>query len=699
MDYRELFKEENEAVQERLSLSFDRIEQMKDEDTVPEQFRHFFRRTAEFLMDIKALAQGIMDGSYEDASLEQLQQLNHDLYEDILGENAADSHAGAQEQGYDKSFANPTYAAAQLGEEFGSLFAFLYKELRGDIVYAYESRLEQIAIRNELFIEIYNCFEGGEVPSSKEIKDILYWFISDYSDVITEYRIREQLDPSLSFATDIIMEADLTDLRYLYRFGEHITENELKIATFLNGLPEEEIQKMADVYTEGFRMGFVSSGKDLSIKDTVNIRYHLGFERVVRAAIGNFEKMNLKPIIYRKAADVISPKIGYEGADANKQYSYDHKDDRGLFLDKAYMERRLCVLRNAYEKYKDLAAKLAGPAVMEIFGERPFAPQAKPEAMKLNEKQQRFAVELANSISSLTDEYIKGEERSFTIIAFPMPEIGEPFEEIFREIIRINTLDYQLYEEVQQTIINALDEGDYVYIKGMNGNCTDLKINLYKLNNPEKETIFENCVADVNIPVGEVFTSPVLTGTNGVLHVSSVYLNELEYKQLKLTFTDGMVSDYTCGNFDSEEENKRYVKENLLHHHDSLPIGEFAIGTNTTAYVVTRKYNLAEKMPILIAEKMGPHFAVGDTCYSWEEDVKVYNPNGKEIVARENEVSKNRKEDVSKAYYNCHTDITIPYDELGSITIVRKDGSEIALIECGRFVLAGTEELNRPFEN
>ena len=36
----------------------------------------------------------------------------------------------------------------------------------------------------------------------------------------------------------------------------------------------------------------------------------------------------------------------------------------------------------------------------------------------------------------------------------------------------------------------------------------------------------------------------------------------------------------------------------------------------------------------MIAEKTGPHFAVGDTCYSWAEDKKVYNPNGKEIIAR-----------------------------------------------------------------
>ena len=77
-------------------------------------------------------------------------------------------------------------------------------------------------------------------------------------------------------------------------------------------------------------------------------------------------------------------------------------------------------------------------------------------------------------------------------------------------------------------------------------------------------------------------------------------------------------------------------------------------------------------MPILIAEKTGPHFAVGDTCYSWSEDIKVYNPNGKEIIARDNEISLLRKEDPAKAYFQCHTDITIPYEELEEISVVTK---------------------------
>ena len=205
-------------------------------------------------------------------------------------------------------------------------------------------------------------------------------------------------------------------------------------------------------------------------------------------------------------------------------------------------------------------------------------------------------------------------------------------------------------------------------------------------------------MADVNIPVGEVFTSPVLEGTNGLLHVCSVALEGFRFEDLRIRLQDGLVTEYGCGNFEDPEQGKQYIRENILFRHPTLPIGEFAIGTNTTAYQVARKYGIAEVLPILIAEKTGPHFAFGDTCYSWQEDVDVYNPDGKEIIARDNSCSILRKENPEKAYFNCHTDITIPYDELGSIAVLCSDGSEITLLENGRFVLPGTEELNIPLD-
>ena len=148
-----------------------------------------------------------------------------------------------------------------------------------------------------------------------------------------------------------------------------------------------------------------------------------------------------------------------------------------------------------------------------------------------------------------------------------------------------------------------------------------------------------------------------------------------------------------------EAKNKELFKANVLYDHETLPLGEFAIGTNTTAYVFANKHDIVYKLPILIVEKMGPHFAVGDTCYSRAEDVYVTNPDGKEIISRDNEVSLLRKTDPDKAYYNCHTDITIPYDEIGRISVVDYSGKETSIIENGRFVLSGTDMLNEPFED
>ena len=666
----------------RYELAIERIENIKGENTVSEKYRDYFRTLADFALLVDKLKEKIENGEYYKFSIEELECWNTHLYDDVLGEH------------YKTSYANPAFATEKFGIEYGRLLSFLYTELRGVIPYAFEKKTEYLDILFELFIEVYNQFEEENEPEYEHVRQTIYWYASDYCDVFLADRIKEQIDPEDNFAADLIMNSDFNDVRYLY---------EKRTAMHLNELPLETIQKMADVYTEGYRIGFVNTGKNLSKKATVNIRYTLGFERVIRIAIENFRKMGLKPTIYRAGVSVLTKrqhlKIGYYGGIANKQYEYDHKDDQALILDRQFMERKLEVMRTTYEQYKDLARRHAGPACMETFGEEPFTPVSKSEAVKLNDKQKEISLEYDSKSSQIVNSYIPGDERSFTIVAYPVPEIGDQYEEIFDEIIKINTLDAKVYEKVQQTIIDALDQGTSVHILGNNGNHTDLRVQLYKLKDPKKETIFENCVADVNIPVGEVFTSPVLEGTNGVLHVSQVYLNELLYKDLEVTFSNGMVADYSCKNFEHELENKEYFLDNVLYRHPTLPLGEFAIGTNTTAYVAAKKYNIADKMPILIAEKMGPHFAVGDTCYSWAEDIKVYNPNGKEIVARDNSVSIQRKEDVSAAYFHCHTDITIPYEELKSITVECADGKEIEIIRDGIFVLPGTEILNEPLKN
>lgn len=675
MGYQELYKESNEAAAERYELVLERISQIYEHADVKEPFADYFEKTASFLMSVaevmKLQEEQKLLLSGDCLSLEELQKLNAKFCNEIEKEH------------YETSYLNPTYAKKALGEEFGALLCMLAAHERQVYLKAFRGDKMMVTITFELFVEVYTCFEDEDVEK-KSVEQAIYWYFHDYSELFEEQMVSNLVNPENDFATHIVMDSDLEDLRFLYQYGQHVGPDEIGIAKFLNTMSEEQIQAMADTYTEGYRIGFVATGKDLSKKTTVDVRYPIGFERMVRAALRNFEKMGLRPVMGPYATSV------------NKQYEYDHREDMAAYFDKAYVERRLECRKAAFEACKELAAGYAGPAVIEVFGEVPFSPVTKEEALKFDEKQQQLSVYDLSQRGQMTNQYIKGEERSFTIIAYPIPSIGEKFEEIFAETVKINTLDYTLYQNMQQKLIDVLDDAKQVHITGKGANKTDLYVSIYPLKDKAKETAFENCVADVNIPVGEVFTSPVLAGTTGKLFVSQVYLNELKYLNLEVDFKDGMISNYNCTNFEKEEDNKKYIFDNVLFHHETLPMGEFAIGTNTTAYRMAREFDIADKLPILIAEKTGPHFAVGDTCYSHEEDNVSYNPDGKQIVARENAVSALRKEDMSKAYFNCHTDITIPYDELDKITVIKEDGTEVDVIADGKFVVPGTEELNVP---
>lgn len=599
---------------------------------------------------------------------------NRLLYEDVAGDS------------YETSFANPAYAVSQFGEKTGQYLSWYMVQFRAAIPAAFERDLYAIVIRMELFLQIAGILMEEE-DRERFLKENIYYFIHDYTEERTERQIRRMLLPEeADFFMKILMESDLSDSSYVYRYGEYVTDNELKMASYLASLPEEQLAQMAATYTEGYRKGFEAAGIDLSKKKTVQLRYPLGFERMMRQAVYQFKKMGLQPVIRRNAC--------ISSTSPNKQYSYDHRFDDALYLNKAIVQENLKLAEHVFEKYKEEAEAYAGPAVVEVFGEKLFTPKTKKESPAYTKEQEKLSVEYRRDYALIQNRFIPQDSYSFTIISYPIPEIGGQFEDIFRETIQVNTLDMDKYRKIQQVLIDALDEGSYVHVTGRGRNRTDIRIQLHPLPDKRKQTNFENCLADVNIPVGEVFTSPLLTGTEGTLHVTHVYLNGLRYENLSFTFKDGMVQEYDCSNYDAAEENKQYIKENILHNRETLPIGEFAIGTNTTAYVMGRKYGIEAKLPILIAEKTGPHFALGDTCYAMSEDVVLHNPDGKEIIAKENECSALRTEDVEKAYFNCHTDITIPYDELGDIVVHTEEEREIAIIHEGRFVLSGTEELN-----
>ena len=188
MGYKELLREENEGVAERYDLAISRIKTfLQDKDTaIEEPFLDYFTRVSTFLLEMDQLKQYVDTEKKKEASFEEMRKYNQSLYADIL----------PGKKGYDVSYANPVYAVQQLGEEYGPLLSFLYTELRGDIIYAVEQRHVDLTIHAELLVEILCLFEEG-IPEVGEIKEVLYYFVSDYADYTIDYRTREILDPQL----------------------------------------------------------------------------------------------------------------------------------------------------------------------------------------------------------------------------------------------------------------------------------------------------------------------------------------------------------------------------------------------------------------------------------------------------------------------------------------------------------------------
>ena len=616
------------------------------------KFLEFFKSLGEKLYNLCVLEGKLNDEYFKSTSFEQLLKENHEIYKDLIGDN------------YKKNYGNPDYAVAELGEDLGKIATYIYGRLNQVINLVFAHKTEYVELLLSLFIDCYEyALTNGH--SAEGLLKVISDFEIKALDLECEERVKNIAVYTESNYKTIVEEAESTDLRYLFKYGKYITENEIKTAKFLSTY--EGVNKIAYTMVKGYMDSFERENKDYKIKDTVKVVYFVGQEPIVKEVIKEFAKYGLTAMM----TNVMT-------TDVNKQFDYDHRFDFALYYDKAIAKLKEEKFTAFFEKYKKELKGYSGIAVFEAFGEIPFTPESKNTTLKLSDEQSKIYQEASLSLRITQDKYIPSVETTFTIIAFPTPEIGDRFEEIFADTMRINTLDSDKWERIQNNIIEALDKGEYIHVKGCNGNRTDIKVKMHNLENPEKETNFENCIATVNIPVGEVFTSPTLKGTNGILHVEEVFLDGLKYIDLELLFKDGYVAEYSCKNFKEEEKNKKFIEENLLFPHKTLPLGEFAIGTNTLAYVIAQKHDIVSILPILIVEKMGPHFAVGDTCYSYSEDNRVYNQfDGKEIVAKDNEKSILRKVDKNNAYTQCHTDITIPYDSIGAINAITKAGEVI----------------------
>ncbi|MEZ4509584.1 MAG: aminopeptidase [Eubacteriales bacterium] len=467
----------------------------------------------------------------------------------------------------------------------------------------------------------------------------------------------------------VLLRASGDNTAWMEEYGLPVLPQERQLAEFLFAYDAEQLALMGNRIVDAFLHGFISQSRDRAGRTLVRFSYQLGQEAIAREVYFALVQKGLEPSVQKPGCLTCE------------------KTDRTVYNMADCLEK-CAAYEAAFQQYDAQMRNTCGMIGIIQFGEAP----PEPGETQGTRQQRELTAKLNGYKRGLESERIPPATISFCKVAFPNLFAGERFEEIFQDVFQMNLQNSEPYERMQQTVIDALDLCAEIRVVGRGENRTDLTIRLLELRDSSKQSNFLNCGGDLNIPYGEVFTTPVLEGTNGLLHVREVYLSGIPYRELELTFRDGYLvrADSADG--------AAYVKRNLLNPHDTLTAGEFAIGTNTSAYAIALRYGLLPRIPILWLEKMGPHLAIGDPCFARGEDACVFNLyDGKEMTARENERTARRDKD-REVYYNKHVDITIPFQDIGALYGVAQNGERHMIVKDGRFVLSGTEGLNEGLE-
>ena len=190
-------------MEERYELVIEKAKEILNETSVDAKYADYFKSIANLILLIDEIKNKKDEGFFDEASLDELQAFNKKMYEEIEPEN------------YKSSFANPTYAVNTLGDEYGQMLCYVYASLRSGILNMFEGDLEVALIRCELAIEIYSLFEDEEGLAPENLKDIIYTFERDNSEIFMDVVLGSKVDPNKDRVAKIILESDLSDIRYL----------------------------------------------------------------------------------------------------------------------------------------------------------------------------------------------------------------------------------------------------------------------------------------------------------------------------------------------------------------------------------------------------------------------------------------------------------------------------------------------------
>lgn len=337
MDYRDLFDRDRELCRERYELARERIDALAQGEIsriLPEDWRAYFYKMAVFIRMTADFYQACEEGENEEAApdIEALRIWNQKLY-DCAGQIVLEHMNGTTER----------------------LLYLLKEEIQGMIRFAFEHRIMEMTILMELYIQVYCQIEaiGQEIlerwgavtserltfESEEPLHETIYYYVSDYADLLLDRRIGELSDPSWSFVRDLIMNtgyaADAGHADNLYLFGEPVGPDSLRLAKCAGAMSDDAVEKLADTWLRACREKLHRCGGE----GTVRICYPMGLERVVGLLIRKLEEDGYTVICCRPPVSLIAKDWDKPGEIAGPE----------LLLDNALKERRLSVMRKAVQ--------------------------------------------------------------------------------------------------------------------------------------------------------------------------------------------------------------------------------------------------------------------------------------------------------------------------------------------------------------
>lgn len=124
-------------------------------------------------------------------------------------------------------------------------------------------------------------------------------------------------------------------------------------------------------------------------------------------------------------------------------------------------------------------------------------------------------------------------------------------------------LDYAELNERMKPLHEMLANGKEIHLKG---DGTDIRFSIEGQN-------WIPCAGDLNIPDGEIFSSPLLTSVNGTISYAPTVYEGKPFENITLTVKDGVVVD--C-----DSNNIKALEDILNTDEGARRFGEFSFGTN-----------------------------------------------------------------------------------------------------------------------